>query len=138
MVAVVNEAQFWSQRVRPAIRHTGHFERVENALSAGTPDVWFQLPDGQSGWIENKYLPRGPARDGTPVFGRRGLRNEQLAWWSQYLNKGGRHGYIMAGVGARTYCVPVTAATLAAFNVMSLWQLDAYRLDPDTWWRRLR
>lgn len=91
------EAGFWTDRMRPILRQQclalgvrAHFERVENLVGDGTPDVNFAI-SGVAGTIENKYTDRHPVREATPVLGKgNGLRRSQVIWSYQRLRAGGR------------------------------------------------
>lgn len=99
----MNEAAFWSGRLRPhledaciAARIRYHFERVENTVAMGTPDVDYCI-SGASGKIELKYMDRHPVRRTTPVLGRgMGMRRSQLIWAHKRMRAGGR---VFLGVG---------------------------------------
>ncbi len=129
----MNEASFWTDRVRPGLiagcraaglRH--HFERVENAVAVGTPDVDWCVA-GVAGKIELKYSPRHPARPATPVLGRAGgLRRSQVVWISRRGWAGGRC-FVMIGTPERTWLLNVggwPAARLAGIGLLSSAALD--------------
>jgi hypothetical protein len=130
----MNEAKFWTTRVRPLIvrAYPGVFvERIENGLSAGTPDVHYAWRS-KAGWIENKFREATPQRSWTTVFGDKGLRKEQIAWWLTYLHAGGT-GYICAGVGRSTWMITASPPLVRTFNDMT-WagfqELAPVGLDP--------
>lgn len=91
----MDEAGFWSTKLRPnlvkscqglGLRH--HFERVENMVADGTPDVDFCI-DGVAGKIELKYSDYHPG-DTAQVLGRiHGLRRSQIIYASQRMWAGG-------------------------------------------------
>lgn len=93
----MKESSFWATRLRPRLTAAcvaaglpHHFERVENAVASGTPDVDYCI-DGRAGKLELKYTPRHPARASTPVLGRgNGLRRTQIVWIWRRLRAGGR------------------------------------------------
>lgn len=92
----MKEADFWTARMGPrlaeacrteGLRH--HFERVENLVGVGTPDVSYTIA-GVAGRIENKFSPRHPVYESTPVLGRKnGLRRSQVIWAYRQLRAGG-------------------------------------------------
>lgn len=100
------EQRLWT-RLRPKLKAYGHFERIENGVGAGAPDVDFCI-NGVEGKIELKYVAKYPARDSTGLLGWSGLRKEQKAWMTQRLSNGGRV-FVLIGVGARNiYLLRIT------------------------------
>ena len=59
------ESDFW-KFLRDKMTGYWTAERVENILTAGTPDVSYGVPSHQ-GWIELKYMRQFPKRDTTKV-----------------------------------------------------------------------
>ncbi len=97
----MNEAAFWS-KIRTHLVGTGRlFARIENGLSAGTPDVCFVI-DGVSGWVENKYRVKAPNGCSTKILGRAGLSKEQIVWATKYIRAGGRY-FVLIGVGKAVF-----------------------------------
>jgi len=77
------------RRIVRALRQAGgHVQRIEDAISAGIPDINYCLPDGHEGWIEAKYVPRRPVRPTTPV--RTCLTEAQALWLMDRWRAGGR------------------------------------------------
>lgn len=116
-----SEAAMWANRIRPILMQwpDAMAQRVENGIDAGTPDAFFTL-DGISGWIENKNAPQPPKRELTPVFGEhRGLRKEQIVWWTVYLRAGG-HGFLAIGVGDDAYMARAELQLIKDFNRMPM------------------
>lgn len=67
-----------------------HFERIENLVGVGTPDVDYCIA-GVPGKIELKYTPGDPARPTTAVLGRtHGMRRSQIVWAVRRMMAGGR------------------------------------------------
>lgn len=95
----MSESRFWT-KLRKALPR-GDYVRIENVVSPGTPDVNFCVRSVE-GFIELKYLPKFPARDTTPVLGKRGLSIEQIRWIERRLAAGGRVA-IAVGVGPEVY-----------------------------------
>lgn len=109
--------------------YTGIFaERIENGLGAGTPDVFYTWR-GRYGWIENKFREATPQRAYTTVFGARGLRKEQIAWWLSYLHAGGS-GQLAVGVGRLTWVWAANEALVRGFNDMT-WEQFCTRAPVD-------
>lgn len=91
------EAGFWTDYLGPLLKRQcqelrlhAHFERVENAVGVGDPDVDYCI-EGAAGKIELKYATSHPARPATPVLGRgNGMRRSQIIWACRRLAAGGR------------------------------------------------
>lgn len=92
----MNEAEFWSGKLRPRLikacqeqewRH--HFERVENRVSDGMPDVDYII-GGHAGKIELKYGARSVRVDSQVLGKMHGLRRSQIIYASRYSWAGGR------------------------------------------------
>lgn len=75
----------WLSKASKAAGPDLHMERIENSLSAGTPDVELCYK-GRTAWIELKTAER-PVRDGTPV--RFPTRPEQVEWMNTRGKAGG-------------------------------------------------
>lgn len=98
----MSESSFWNL-LRTKIGMVGHFERVENAVGDGTPDVSYCI-SGVEGWIELKSRTKAPARTTTSVFIEKGLRDSQVGWAKTRLRHGGNI-WILARVGRMSYLV---------------------------------
>lgn len=86
---MATESSKWGN-LRQGLAAYGHFERVENGVGDGTPDVDFCIA-GVHGKIENKYVEQYPKRKSTPVIpAGKGLRVSQTAWFKYRLIHGGR------------------------------------------------
>lgn len=134
VAASMNESGFWG-KVRPMVRDLGMFQRIENGLGAGLPDVFYLVKEtgGRSasyGWIENKYRDAVP-RDTTAPFpggdSNKGLGKEQIVWWTEYLRAGG-HGLLCWGVGPWMFAEVMDGELLRSFNGM-LWGDMCRRFD---------
>ncbi|OGC95808.1 MAG: hypothetical protein A2W25_15140 [candidate division Zixibacteria bacterium RBG_16_53_22] len=112
----MSEKQLWS-RIRAKLNHFGHFERVENGVGVGTPDIDFCV-HGVEGKIELKYLAHYPVREGTRLLGRNGLRQEQVVWISRRCRHEGRV-FVLVGVGTDLYLLRMTAGLAAELNELS-------------------
>lgn len=114
----MDEAGFWSEKLRPklttlcqAAKMRFHFERVENMVADGTPDVDYCLA-GATGKIELKYAPRHPASDHAQVLGKtHGLRRSQIIWASR-----------RSWAGGRTWCL--------VGSPKEVWLIDLRQLTP--------
>lgn len=65
----MSEAALW-RHVRTRLRKYGHLERVENAVSSGTPDLNYCLrwrDRVAEGWIELKQIDKWPRNQRTAV-----------------------------------------------------------------------
>lgn len=144
----MKEAEFWKDRLRPwlvdACRDLGyraHFERVENAVAIGTPDVdWCVLPPGAAagvaGKIELKYAPRHPAREATPVLGRgNGLRRSQIAWAVKRCWAGGR---VFCAIGTPDMTWVIDLRGMSAPELAAIELLPAPRLREISAWCGVR
>lgn len=134
----MKEKTFWTNRLRPLLikecqltRMRGHFERVENAVATGTPDVDFCIA-GVPGKIELKYTNYHPVRPGTPVLGRgNGLRRSQVVWIARRLYAGGTV-FLAVGTPRATWVInlrgwdPQTLPDLALYNAPRLQQISAW------------
>lgn len=109
----MSERNLWI-RVRRHIGSAGHFERIENGVSTGTPDVSFCV-GGVEGFIELKFVSGYPRRGGTRLLGERGLRKEQVAWAIQRCRAGGRV-FALIGVGMDIYLVRLSEDNVRLIN----------------------
>lgn len=86
-------------------------ERIENGISAGTPDVNYCLR-GTEGWVELK-APLEPKRPSTPLFGsNHDVSIDQLNWFHKQHMAGGI-GWLLIGTDKRHFA-------LAGKNVAAL------------------
>lgn len=84
----MNESLFWNL-IRRNVK--GHFERVENVISPGTPDVNYCFTvDGRKyeGWIELKWIKEFPKRASTVVKIPH-FTDDQRNWIIQRIGNGG-------------------------------------------------
>lgn len=58
-----------------------YFDRVENYVGEGMPDVYVRMRQ-RATWVELK-APTAPARDGTRLLGDQGMRRGQINWHLQ-------------------------------------------------------
>lgn len=68
-------------------RRGAHVQRIEDAVSAGIPDVNFCV-HGREGWVEVKWRSHWPRRPDTPV--RTTLSAIQTMWIEDRRRAGGR------------------------------------------------
>lgn len=132
----MSEANLWT-RVRKAVGHLGHFDRLEYNPVDGIPDVDFCI-DGIEGKVELKYREGAPARARTACYASHpNLREAQEAWIKRRLRNGGRV-FILAQIGDYLYLLhgaeapQFNALTLAEFERRALWQ-GGPRIDTDEW-----
>jgi hypothetical protein len=129
----MDEATFWSDRLRPmlvkqcqALRLRHHFERVENYVAEGTPDVDYCIA-GFAGKIELKY-GTGGVRQSTPVLGRgHGLRRSQIIFASRRTWAGGAVWCII-GSPDKTWAIDLRGMDPEAMDALATYnpsQLDA-------------
>lgn len=91
----MSEGDLW-RLMRSRLAPFGRLTRIENRCDKGTPDVAYTLCYGKvgeaptrSGWIENKFLPRWPARESTPVRIDK-LTLDQVTWLEDEARANGR------------------------------------------------
>lgn len=70
------------------------FQRVENRVDIGTPDVCCCI-DSTTAWVELKHVTKWPARKWTQI--NTGLTKEQALWHRAWLRAGG-HSWILIRV----------------------------------------
>jgi hypothetical protein len=128
----VNESDFWSRKARPGLTAAAYdaklradFERVENGVANGTPDVDYCI-GGVGGKIELKYLDH-PARDTTPVMtDRYGLRASQLVWAGKRAKAGGLV-WLLLGTDKYIWLVDLRPSIIRErVNVMNTRELTEY------------
>lgn len=85
-------------------------ERVENAVNTGTPDV-HGTRRGRTCWIELKVLRR-PRRPATPLFKKKTMRKEQVAWHLSYASVGGRSVILVRDNLQQLYLFPGSMANV--------------------------
>ena len=78
------ESDLW-ESIRNAV--SGHWERVENMLGAGYPDVSFCTSDGIEGHMELKQLRAWPKRTRTKINPR--VSDDQIKWGALRTRAGG-------------------------------------------------
>jgi hypothetical protein len=116
------EKDFWSDKLRPrltaACQEMGfrfHFERIENGVADGTPDVDYCIA-GSAGQIELKFADRHPTYTSSQVLGRgKGLRRSQIVYAARRTWAGGV-----------VWCL---TGTPEASWLIDLRTLDAERMD---------
>lgn len=89
----------------------GRFERVENRVNKGTPDVNYTMR-GVSGWLELKFTSI-PSRDTTPIIVS-SLTLEQVQWHEAWAKAGGRTWTLLQA--GRGYCL------LTPYNLRRLYE----------------
>lgn len=117
----MTEASLWD-RMRRGVGALARvdFQRVENMIEDGTPDVNYCCEHGREGWIELKYRDVIPARASTAVFRFNGLRDSQVDWITRRSEHGGRV-WIFAQVS--DHLLLVGGEHAERFNLMTLSQL---------------
>lgn len=116
------ESAFW-RSLRKKLR--GHACRVENGCVPGMPDVNLCI-DGREFWVELKDVDSLPKRATTPVFGKSGLRPDQVLWINQRVRASGEV-YILGKAGDEIYCIPGLHAE--AFNSFTRAELEERDLN---------
>lgn len=124
-------------------RPEDRFERVENGMLTGMPDVNYCMA-GIEGWIELK-APIEPARPTTALFGsgNHPVEVEQANWLLKQSRAGGRgwlfiatehrllllRGHDVGKFGARG----INTLTAHALERISVWRVQQPVLDPLRW-----
>lgn len=98
-----NEQKLWD-RMRHGLKNKVYFERVENVMVPGRPDV-DTMWNGITIPIELKAVEDYPHRPSTAVLGRKGLNQNQLNWWLNWKRLHGS-GFIVVGVARDIFTVP--------------------------------
>lgn len=95
------EQRLWD-RMRTRLKGRGiRLERIENVVGTGRPDI-DALSNGTFTPIELKAVEGWPARDATPVLGRKGLSIDQRNWHMDWARYGGR-SLVIVGVGTSVF-----------------------------------
>lgn len=91
----MSEKNMW-HRMKSKFSHAGHWQRIEDGLSRGVPDVNYCIR-GAEGWIELKQIGDWPKRKTTPVsfrwekeqrfWARRRGKNGGLVWLLLYVKR---------------------------------------------------
>lgn len=141
----MDEAEFWTGKLRPKLiklcQEAGlrnHFERVENMVADGTPDVIYCI-GGAEGGIELKYAPTHPARDTSQVLSKgKGLRRSQVIYATRRAWAGGRV-FCMVGTPAEAWLIdlctlaPPAMVGIATASVMELRALSVWYSVAHPW-----
>ena len=70
----MNDGQIWTKWLKQCVQGLGAFDRVENAVANGTPDIMYSVPGG-SGFMETKLL------HGNDIFY---LQRWQIPWHTRH------------------------------------------------------
>lgn len=111
--------------MRTNIASIGHWQRHEDLLSEGVPDVSYTIK-GASGWVELKYLPKTPPEQHTATI--RHFTKEQRNWLVDCGRNGGR-AWLLLQLGKSYYLYNWRQVHL--FNVAA-WQ-DVLPLATGAW-----
>ena len=124
----------FSKRIRKLLPSGGHQVRVENPAHPGTPD-YNDCIEGVEIWLEFKQTPSFPARPDTPVFGKKGLRPDQVVWHVKRARAGGR-SYIVALVEESDVFYVIEGKHAREFNDMTRAELDSLTLPLEVVWAK--
>lgn len=135
------EASYWSAKVRPALIKTcqrlgfrHHFERVENGVADGTPDVDY-LIESVAGKLELKYTDSNPKQELTPVLGKgRGLRRSQIIYASRYSWAGGLI-WCLVGTPKESWLIDLRGKTPEEMDYIAL--MNTIQLRKASTWHNL-
>lgn len=135
-----SEKAFWIN-VRPKLvdaARGGRWDRVENGVSAGMPDVNFCV-EGCEGWIELKWARKLPGkRSSKGVFeytGNHGLTREQENWAIAQKQSGG-HVVIIAGSKGHLWIIP-GLFNFSLFNSLPVSGLDPFDFGARPDWKKV-
>jgi hypothetical protein len=112
-----------------------HFERIENIVGDGTPDVDYCI-DGVEGGIELKFSDTAPRRDTSQVLGiGHGMRRSQIVYAARRTWAGGLC-WCLIGNQQATWLIDLRGRTpqemdaLAVASAASLRQIAAWHCGP--------
>ena len=125
----MKESGLWATVSRNVSRF-GLFERIENLLASGIPDVNF-LVKGIEGWIELKHERNWPTRANTVM--RFKIQDGQRLWWKNRRTLGGRV-FVFAQVEK---CYFLFDAYLAADHLSIDWTQQDMKDNAICWWSGL-
>lgn len=141
----MDEAGFWSGKLRgtlvkqcQALQLRHHFERVENTVADGTPDVDYCIA-GVAGKIELKWSDHHPVRDTSQVLKKdSGLRRSQIVFASRRVWAGGLV-FAIIGTPVEVWCLdlryltPEQMAGIATASPLVLRALACWHTGRDPW-----
>lgn len=126
------------------LRPGDRFERVENGIAAGWPDVNYCLRPGAEGWIELK-APTEPAKADTRLLNSNGnhpMTIEQLNWMLSQHQAGGRV-FLFVATKQRLLLLPapkviklhleVNNQTAQQLERISIWHTKVPVTDAQVW-----
>lgn len=123
----MSEKLLW-HKLRAKIRALdlpGRWERVENGVSVGMPDVNYCV-NGFEGWIELKH-GKMPAKKDTIIFkSQRGLEQEQVNWHYIQVKNGGI-SWIFMELSGDFYGIPGSLA--GEINQYTVEDVQKYRVS---------
>jgi hypothetical protein len=130
------------QRLRDRVTNgRDRFQRVENGIGAGMPDVNYCLLGGFEGWIEIK-APHIPARRTTALFsGDHKLMQEQANFFLSQRNAGGlaflfiatEERLLLLGSEVAQDMRFVNTSTLDELTMVARWRVDLPHFGVETW-----
>lgn len=112
-----------------------YFERIENVVGDGMPDV-VALADGPlsvTSFVELKARTTWPVRKDTPVFtDDTGMRVSQINWHLNWTRRGG-NSYVLIGVGVlrQRQLFLLSGALAPGINRMTKHEFQL--IEPDSW-----
>ena len=125
------EANVFTRLKNHICRPEDRFDRIENGLDAGWPDVNYCFV-GREGWIELK-APELPAREDTPLFGSsHKLSVDQSNWFLRQHRAGGR-GFLFVATRRGLLLIPgercIDAKKINTAPLAALWRLTAWSVE---------
>lgn len=87
----------WAPLQKELIKLNWHYQRLEDKLALGVPDLNIHIPNGPDVWLELKYAncPKDPTLGSIEI----GLRREQYIWLRN-ARRAGRICYLLARAGS--------------------------------------
>lgn len=103
-----------------------HFERLENLVGSGIPDVVHKHKEGETIWIELKTA-RKPVRPTSKIF-KKGYFNKSQEVWHKKWSGLGAKVYILLGVDKERYLIS-TIGIESAINDFTYSDIQKYKID---------
>jgi hypothetical protein len=137
----MSESSIYARLKERITRPTDRFERVENGMGAGMPDVNYCIC-GVEGWIEIKY-PEEPKRPTTALFsGNHHVSVEQCNWMLKQSNAGGISWLFIAtklrlmfipGAKVGKMGIVINKLRIHELESIAAWKTDVPVMDPLRW-----
>jgi hypothetical protein len=108
----MNEAAFFRSFLRPRLSEWGTYDRIENAIGSGLPDINYAI-EGVQGWLEAKI-----SHSGQRLF----FEKFQLAWYIKRLrHTQGRGVWVIAANDEELWLYAASAMVAAPRTPQGKW-----------------